>query len=326
MPRWPSTEHFADAQAILGRLSPVFDDCWADSHHSQWLFRGQADAAWPLLPRALRTDGNSYDVQLRRAETPALETQRQQRRLEQLFIKSHLEACDRQGIAIPGDSIDIRRQWADLRWTDDNVVPFGQEQNWPPPELIPILVHAQHAGVPTRLLDWTTRPDVAAYFAASSALALATEERRTGIDANDEPPHVAIWALLVPTDPNEQVKRRLQVVRSPTGGNATLAVQQGVLTLQRPRCGPDENFDRATVEDLAAEANVVSNERLLKLTVLRSEVGELLRLLRLSGVCGATMFPDRSGLEQDVREQALGSLLMHAPSTTSQLPGNGDPW
>lgn len=42
---------------------------------------------------------------------------------------------------------------------------------WPDQRILDLMAMAQHHGVPTRLLDWTTKAFTAAYFAASSALA-----------------------------------------------------------------------------------------------------------------------------------------------------------
>jgi hypothetical protein len=218
-------------------------------------FRGQANAAWPLLPSLYRDQelasyGDAHMDDFKLKAYPYLEGIAQQ----------------------PADDWD----WYFLM---------------------------QHHGLPTRLLDWTEGALLALYFAVRDSLTTYPDAKK--------PPDACVW-LLDPWQLNEKIARKGDRILFPTDRAARAYMSERVETPPPPIAivAPLKSRRIAAQKGVftlhgSAERGLDSYMRLRKglvrIDIAWNSIDRLRRSLVRAGVTETTVFPELTGLCQELR-------------------------
>jgi hypothetical protein len=287
--------------------------------HRSWIFRGQRDADWKLVPKAHRERDAFFFAGLSGANVnprpgPVPYTPEELLERESKAASVFASRASNLGYEIPWDRPEFRDR--DFALAEDWGAKFPPLHEWG------IYALAQHYGVPTRLLDWSFKPLVAAYFAASEA----AEEVAKGDRTNEPRPQkrLAVWAV------NERFLSSLchdrdpgvAVVTVPKTTNPNLARQEGLFTLVRFQKAPTPLRNPPTLDDLLADPDLVRLVRetegfpplpmLYKFTLPYEDARFLLYYLLLNGIDASHIYEGRGAIVNGMGEDRIRSVCSRA--------------
>jgi FRG domain len=226
--------------------------------HDRFIFRGQANSEWQLVPRVFRKpEIDKY----KRGMMSTLSDHPGQFFFEWSLLHGFIKYCDAAGLTVPGDSMEFRAYF-----DQNNITTFHgiTNKDWPHDRVVPLMGMAQHHGIPTRLLDWSSNPHVACYHAAATVF---VDRDRDHVSADEK---IALFALDLNTLPRiDGLKHR--VVPGSTSTN--LSSQAGSFLLVDNSGSRGEPF----TPDVSVESKLGRHSNLLKkVTLPMTLAGDLL--------------------------------------------------
>ena len=265
-----------------------------------WAFRGHSDDSYKLIPTALRAApdmaqlGYTHNIKVGVQTTNKKQIDAEFQRIHEFYWLT-----DSQGLNIPGDSYLLRTPagWRELKKKI-------QADGWPLDDLLPLLAIAQHYSVPTRLLDWSDSPLVAAFFAARK-----TAEKPTGS-------HLSVWALNLdwiineafPGGSSKTIKKMpVYIITAPRATNPNLHAQGGVFTTEN--LVKNDFYRKVSVRSVNTlvekkwKATKSAKPVMVHITLPVGEASKLIRLLNQVQINSATLFPGYQGVAEALYER-----------------------
>lgn len=170
-------------------------------------------------------------------------------------------------------TVKERRMLAELRRTGGAFIPAG-EDDWD------LLARAQHFGMATRLLDWSTNPLAALWFACCDR-----DKGKPGYIYRFDPDDDQVVSKSENSDPFGAART---MVYRPHLNNARLVAQAGWFTLHR--------YSKPEVKFVPLEQNRNARSKLQKWSIAGELKATLLEQLDQLGVNQRTLFPDLEGV------------------------------
>lgn len=260
--------------------------------HDRFIFRGQANSDWQLVPKVFRT---SIIETYKRGMMSTLSDHPGQFFFEWSLLHGFIRYCDAAGLTVPSDSMEFRAYFDQNNITNIHGI---TSKDWPQDRVVPLMAMAQHHGVPTRLLDWSSNPYVACYHAAATTVT----RNRDDVRADEK---IAVFALDLNTLPRID---GVSHVRVPGSTSAYLCAQTGSFLLVDNSGYRGEAFtpDVSVESKFGIHANVLK-----KVTLPATLAGNLLLRCDRFGISAASVFPGYDGVGKAVLESTLAWHFSH---------------
>ena|GEM_PF-3552664 len=297
----------------------------------KYIFRGQANFKWHLVPASLREKwfldkGITKENLLVRLATSfkegndAVDLDDACLAIEYSDVYNFLYYADVKGLIVPDyNAVDSNSFYSDI---DSNIFyPFGKKFPYNClflKENGVALRHyaiAQHYGIPTRLLDWTDNPLVAIYMACNETI-------EHNLNSSNQYEAFSVWVMptSVPLvqyskkmreDDNIIVKENiLSQLRVPYSNNKNMTAQSGLFTIcPLQKINSEEEFpqkikgvDEFTSEDIKGYG---VNCDIFKISLVATECIKMMKILNAVGINASSVYPGYEGVKKYMDERKL---------------------
>ena len=314
------------AEEILRILDPAVNS-W-----SEWVFRGQSDSEFKLIPAIWREERrkdfnkfkSSIDSSYMRKHLNDYMEREQITfdvniinniieallfiKFENYILSSFYERANAAGLKIPSRAMQLLNVYNPDYWRDEKSLSFGlqlnnyhdiiQQRSKQVRYSSPLLFEPQipqHYGLPTRILDWTTNPRKAIFFAAYDFLKNRESKSKK----------IAIYAFRINTMFNRNGENPILLEKLHNRyNNKFLHHQDGCFTRTYSESFYYSNGEWPSIEKTYEE---IENENICvkKYNIDAKHVKEILERLYRSGISISSIMPDYT----HVAEETLVDLL-----------------